>query len=150
MLFQLIVFITVLVLAGRELIFLFASHMVLFVTKTVLITHNVLATAEQCLHRVKAFSASHIGSLWVVWGYTRSLEWTQMRELNQTNKRKKLEERRGRTLWVMVFIFSTVRCKEASLFHKWLNTCLLMESSEWIPCFVLLVHAALQYPLNCL
>lgn len=63
MLFQLIVFITVLVLAGRELIFLFASHMVLFVTKTVLITHNVLATAEQCLHRVKAFSASHIGSL---------------------------------------------------------------------------------------
>jgi len=29
------------------------------VTKAVLITHTCLAIAEQCLHNVKAFSASH-------------------------------------------------------------------------------------------
>ena len=51
----------VLGLAGMELIFFIAAHMVLcfrFLTKTVLIAH-VLAFAEQCLHSIKVFSVSH-------------------------------------------------------------------------------------------
>ena len=33
----------------------------------------------------------------------------------------------------------------ALLSWRWLNTCLLMGSSEWIPCFALLAHAAFAF-----
>ena len=52
----------VLVLAGTEFIFPIVASMGLcfgFVLKTVLITQDVLLTAEQGLHRVKAFPASY-------------------------------------------------------------------------------------------
>jgi len=51
---------TVLVLAGTQLNF-FTVLCFGFVTKTVLIFYlgDVLAIAEQCLHSIKAFSASH-------------------------------------------------------------------------------------------
>ena len=52
-----------LVLAGLELIFFIVASMVLcfgFVLGTVLVTQvNVFITAEQRLHRAKAFSAHH-------------------------------------------------------------------------------------------
>ena len=51
-----------LVLAGIELIFFTVASMGLcfgFVLETGLIIQGCLVIAEQCLHRVKAFSASH-------------------------------------------------------------------------------------------
>ena len=38
--------------------------------------------------------------------------------------------------------------KEKELFWRWLNGCLPMESSEFIPCFVLLVWAAFAFPIK--
>jgi len=51
-----------LVLTGAELIFFIVAGIVMcfgYVMKTVLITHQCLAIAEQCLHSIKAFLVSH-------------------------------------------------------------------------------------------
>lgn len=42
------------------------------------------------------------------------------------------------------------RHAEAMLSRKWLNICLLMESSKWITYFALLAYATLLHLLNCL
>jgi len=72
---------TVLVLAGIESIFFIVADMGLcfgFLLKTVLITQGSFSTAEQCLHRVKTFSAPHTTPPASRLGDTRSWEGTQL------------------------------------------------------------------------
>lgn len=58
------------------------------------------------------------------------------------------EEGRGVLMFgVMAFVFPmNYYVWWALLSWKWMNICLQMGSSEWIPCFALLVHAAFPSP----
>ena len=80
----------VLVLAGIELIFFMVASMGLcfgFVLKTVLIIQGYFSYSEQCLHRVKVFSASHPTPPARRLGGTRSWEGTQLGQLTPTDQR---------------------------------------------------------------
>lgn len=58
------------------------------------------------------------------------------------------EEDRGMFM-VMMFVFKVaVICDETLLSRKWLNICLPMGNSEWIPYYVLPTHAVLLRLLN--
>lgn len=52
-----------------------------------------------------------------------------------------LKKEQGDTFIVMVFVFPR-SCSTWLALHswKWLHICLLVGSSEWIPCFALLAH----------
>ena len=59
------------------------------------------------------------------------------------------EEGRGGTFRVMVFVFPSNRYVWWSLASwRWLNTCLPMGSSEWIPYFALLACTAFALPIK--
>lgn len=55
----------------------------------------------------------------------------------------------GMTLGMIAFIFPNNHYVwRAFVSWKWQYICLLMRSSEWIPCFALLVHAVFALPLK--
>ena len=101
---------------------------------------------------------------WVGWGCTRIWEGTRLGQLTPTDQRDlpcdtvscsayKAGGRRrkgGRTClkWQRLSSQVTIRCDGALLSWRWLNTCLLMGSSEWIPCFALLVRGAFASPIK--
>lgn len=68
-----------------------------------------------------------------------------------SNKSWRKERGGGDTFRVMASVFLTNHYTWwAQLSWKWLNICLLMGITEWIPCFPLLARAALLYLSNCL
>ena len=96
------------------------------------------------------------------WGCTKSWEDTQLGQLTPTDQRdtayhmmscsayKAGRRQGGRSEWWRLSSQVTIMRDGALLSWRWLNTCLLMGSSEWIPCFALLVCTAFALLLSCL
>ena len=134
-----------------------------FVLKTVLIIQRCVLycgaelTQSQFLfcfsHCPTSERAGHVqgagrGHRWDSWPQlTKGIFHTRCRHAQLT----KLGEGKGRegcSEWWCLSSQGTVTCDGALLSWTWLNTCLLMGSSEWIPCFDLLACLAFGLPIK--
>ena len=90
-------------------------------------------------------------------GHSRD-SWPQLTKgifhtISHHAQHRKLGEGGGRAERLERWRFSsqvTVRHDGALLAWRWLNTCLPMGSSEWIPCFAFLARMVFLYLLSCL
>ena len=155
-----------LVLAGIELIFFIVAGMGLrfgFVLKTVLIIEVFSLLLSSAYTESRPFLLLTPPHQWAGWGCTRSWEGTQPGQLTPTDQRDiphhmtycaqhvKLEEEEGkggRLEWWRLSSQVTVTRDGALLSWGRLNTCLLMGSGEWIPCFALLACTAFALPIK--
>ena len=133
-----------------------------FVLKTMLITQGSFVAAEQCLHTVKAFStpcttppASRLGvHKWLGGdtGRTADPNWPKGCPVpyDIMHSNKPWGKKKGGTFGVMFFLSSqvTAMCGGALLSWKWLNTRLLMWSSEQISYFTMLASTAFALPVK--
>jgi len=158
----------VLVLAQIELIFFLIASVGLcfgFVLKTVWVTHQCFHYCWAVLTQSQGFfcfshhptSEEARGARGVGRGHSQD-SWPQMTTgIFRTTWRHaqcirwgEEEGSRGHSEWWHLSSRDTVRCDGALLSWRWLNTCLPMGSSEWVPCFALLADTAFAYLINCL
>lgn len=137
--------ITVLVLAGMELIFFLAAHIVLcfvFLTKTQLLTHQgfsycwtVLTQHQGHLCFSNCMTCKEFGRAQEVGRGHRLYRWPQMtKEISHTYKvmlSNKISGKVGEMFMAIIFVFLSNFYKWWALLScKWLDICLPMGSNE--------------------